>query len=261
MIGKGSSIGHTANAIEYGMEKHNAIEIDRNLVVGETPQEIADEFKIFQDMNTRCENNSFSFVVSPSIEDSKNLSKEDYRDIAQDFMQKMDLHQQQYVAYLHSDKAHKHLHIYSNRIDLKGKATKDNYIGKKASRVAEEIAKERNFTIAKEVQKEKIKQLQKEFGKERLTVEHAHKKALEHRPKNIKEYSILMEKQGVKVQPKFAKNQKCVGIKFGVGEKLIKGSTIGKLFSGMNVQAAIINNLAKVIKINKNKSKGMDLSL
>lgn len=251
MIGKGKAISHTANGIEYAKEKLNAVEIDRNLVAGETPKDISKEFEVFQDMNKRCEKDTFSFVVSPSIEDSKNLTKQDFQDITKDFLKELDLDKNQYVAYLHTDKQHAHIHIFCNRIDEKGKAMKDNYIGKRSRRAVEKIAKERNFTLAKDVQKQKIVDLQPQ-------VEKAHKKAMEQTPKNIAEYSKLMEKQGVKIHPKFSSQNKCVGMKFQVGEKMIKGSALGKAFSGMRIETAILNQVAKVMKINKDKSKGID---
>lgn len=248
MIGKGKSISHTVNAIEYAETKLKAVEIDRNLISGETPQEIAKEFKNFQDLNTRCEKNTFSFVISPSIDDSKKLTENDYRNITRDFLKKLDIGQNQYVAYLHQDKAHTHIHVYCNRIDITGYAEKDNYIGKRSQRAAEEIARERNMTIAKEVQKEKILQQQMELKPYSLKIQEAHKKALSKNPENLKQYSILMENQGIKTHLKFAAdNKKCVGIKYQIGDVLIKGSTVGKLFSGMNVQQAIIKNLTKVI--------------
>lgn len=254
MIGKGKSIAHTANAIEYAKEKIQAVELDRNLVAGTTPEEISKEFEVFQNQNTRCEKNTFSFVVSPSIEDSKNLTKQDFQEITKDFLKEMNLDKNQYVAYLHTDKEHSHIHIFCNRIDEKGKATKDNYIGKRSQRAAEQVAKERNFTIAREVEKQKAVDLEK-------SITTAHDKALKQTPKNIQEYSMLMELQGVKVHPKFSSQNKCVGIKFQVGEKILKGSALGKAFSGMRIETAILNQAAKIMKMNKDKQKGLDIGL
>ena len=170
----------------------------------------------------------------------------------------MDLQNHQFVSYLHTDKAHSHVHVFVNRIDLHGKAAKDNYIGKQAQRATEEIARERNMIIAKEVQKENLLKLQKELLPYRVRIQDAHKQALTRNPKNLNEYSILMEKQGIKTHLKFANdNKKCVGIKFEIGDVLIKGSTVGKLFSGMNIQQAIIKNLTKVIT--RSFDRGMSL--
>lgn len=248
MIGKGKSIGHTVNAIEYAENKLNAIELDRNMLVGKNPREIAEEFRIFQDMNSRCKRNTFSFVISPSIEDSKNLSTNDYREITQDFLKKMNLDQNQYIAYIHKDRAHNHIHLYTNRIDLKGIASKDNYIGKKSQRAAEEIAIERNMIVAREVQKEKVLQLQNELRKETDFIKLAHKRAINNKPKNLKEYANFMNKQGIKPHIKYAKSGKCVGIKFEIGDKMIKGSTIGKVFSGMRIEKAILELSKTIIK-------------
>lgn len=241
MIGKGESISHTANAIDYAKNKDNAVEIDRNLVAGESGKEIANEFKIFQDMNSRCQRNTFSFVVSPSIEDGKELSQSDYRKITQEFLQVLKLENNQYISYLHRDKNHKHLHIYVNRLNEFGFAKKDNYIGKKAQRAAEKIALYRNMTTAKEVQLEKE-------GKLRSIIEKAHAKVIDHKPKNVQEYVHLMKEHDIKSHLKHANNGKLVGIKFQVGEQTIKGSAVNKLMSAMNLQKTIINLSKPIIK-------------
>ena len=74
MIGKAKSISHVSNAINYAQNKIKALEIDRNKVIGETGKEIAKEFRVFQNLNSRCNRNSFSFVLSPSIQDGTELT-------------------------------------------------------------------------------------------------------------------------------------------------------------------------------------------
>ncbi len=241
MIGKGKSIAHASNAIDYAMNKENAIEIDRNMVVGESGKEISNEFKIFQELNSRCEKNSFSFVVSPSIEDGKELTKSDYKKITQDFLKELNLKNNQYISFLHRDKDHFHLHIFTNRIDEIGKAKKDNYIGKKAQKAAERIAKDRHLIVAKDIQIEKEAKL-------RHVIEKAHSKVLKNKPKNIQEYASLMKQHGIKTHLKHANNGKLVGIKFQIGELTIKGSAVNKLMSAMNLQKTILNLSKTIIK-------------
>lgn len=241
MIGKGKSISHAANAIDYAMKKENAIEIDRNMVVGETGKEISNEFKIFQELNSRCEKNSFSFVVSPSIEDGKELTNSDYKNITQDFLKELNLDNNQYISFLHRDRDHFHLHIFTNRVDELGKAKKDNYIGKKAQKAAEKIAKDRHLVVAKEIQIEKEAKL-------RNVIEKAHSKVLKNKPKNIQEYVDLMKQHGIKTHLKHANNGKLVGIKFQIGELTIKGSAVNKLMSAMNLQKTILNLTKTIIK-------------
>ena len=86
MIGKAKSISHVSNAINYAQNKIKAVEINRNKVIGENGKEIAKEFRVFQNLNSRCNRNSFSFVLSPSIEDGAKLAETDFAKIAIDFL-------------------------------------------------------------------------------------------------------------------------------------------------------------------------------
>lgn len=67
MIGKGKSISHTVHAIDYAMNKIHAVEISRNSLIGETGSKMAQEFRVFQNLNARCQLNTLSFVLSPTI--------------------------------------------------------------------------------------------------------------------------------------------------------------------------------------------------
>jgi hypothetical protein len=75
MIAKGKSISHLSASITYALRREQAVILDKN-IVSQTPSEVAKEFKLFQQLNQRCERNSLSFVLSPTIEDGKNLSPE-----------------------------------------------------------------------------------------------------------------------------------------------------------------------------------------
>jgi hypothetical protein len=236
MIGKAKSISHISNAINYAKNKKEAIEISRHNIVGETGREIAKEFRVFQNMNARCERNSFSIVLSPAIPDGDKLSNEDFALLADDFLSRMNLKDRQYITFLHSDQNHKHLHIFVNRIDFNGKAYKDNYISKKTQRIAESIAKDRGLTIAREVQKQK---------EERLTrqIRDAHEKILPKRPRHIFEYADLMQQYGIQAHLKQASDGKVVGVKFQIGDESIKASSVHRSFSAAKLQKLIVQNL------------------
>lgn len=235
MIGKAKSISHIANAINYAKNKIKAEEISRNQVVGDTGTDIAKEFRVFQNQNARCLRNSFSFVLSPAIEDGNNLTKEDFTKISDQFLSHMNLSQNQCISFLHKDRQHTHLHIFVNRIDSGGRAYKDNYIGKKAQRIAEKIAQQWNLTTAKKVQQEKENRL-------RQVVINAHEKIFQLKPGDIFEYARLIEQNGVTVHLKQASNGKVVGLKFQVGEESIKASSVHRSFSAANLQKAIQKN-------------------
>ncbi len=235
MIGKAKSISHVSNAINYAMNKKDAVEISRNLLVGETGKEMAQEFRVFQNLNARCERNSFSVVLSPTIPDGNRLTNDDFAKLADDFLSRINLKGNQFISFLHSDEDHKHLHIFVNRIDKNGKAYKDNYISKKAQRIAESMAKARGFTTAREIQQEKEERLSRQ-------IKGAHKKILQQAPKDIFEYAELMKLFSIQSHLKQASNEKVVGLKFQIGKESIKASSVHRSFSAARLQKLIHQN-------------------
>ncbi|MCT4588822.1 MAG: relaxase/mobilization nuclease domain-containing protein [Carboxylicivirga sp.] len=232
MIGKAKSISHVANAINYARNKKDALEISRNRVIGETGREIANEFRIFQNLNARCDRNSFSIVLSPTIPDGAKLSKVDFAKLTDDFLVQMNLKDNQYISILHSDEKHKHLHIFVNRINANGKAYKDHFISKKAQRIAESVAKQWNFTTAKEIQRQKEERLNGQ-------IVDAHNKSLLQKPRNIFEYKEQMKLYGIQMHLKQASDGKVVGVKFQIGDDSIKASSVHRSFSAAKLQKVI----------------------
>ena len=143
MIGKGTSIAHTGTSIDYGwnQEKDAEIVFSQHLA-GNSPQEITEEFRLIQEENTRCQKNTLSFILSPTQEDGRNLSKEQLGELTQKFIKEMQLKERQAIAFVHRDKAHTHVHLYVNRIGFDGKAYNDSFIGKRSQLAAENVAKE-----------------------------------------------------------------------------------------------------------------------
>lgn len=144
-------IGGTALA-NYVMKPEKGYELFRNNLSGETPTEILQEMKIIQDQNQRASKRTFSFVLSPEKNEAKNLSDETLIKISKKFLDglKVDSEKQQFIAIVHTEKAHKHIHIIANRVKEDGTLISDHHIGKRAHWVAHRIAKENGLTSAKE---------------------------------------------------------------------------------------------------------------
>lgn len=235
MIGKGSSIGHSSNAIGYAKEKQEAKEINRHMVSGETKEEILKEFKTFQDLNTRCEKNTFAFVVSPDPRDK--LTDAGFRQVANNFLKEMKLDDRQHVAYLHVDNGKPHIHLYVNRIGMDGKAASDQYISNKASRAADKVAQQMKLIQAKEVMKEK--QLQQQNTHKHVF--EAHRDVLSKKPKNLTQYTELMSKKGFKPEFKYSNAGKAVGVKFDIGGTLLKGSAINPAMAAGKIVKSLVD--------------------
>ena len=92
MIGKGKSISHTKASISYGWNNEKDAEIVfRQNLLGESPLELTNEFKLTHQLNHSCKKNTLSFVLSPTIEDGKKLTLKNLEEITASFMKEMNL--------------------------------------------------------------------------------------------------------------------------------------------------------------------------
>ena len=245
MIGKGKSISHTKASIGYGWnQEKNAEIVHSQHLAGQTPKEITGEFKIIQEQNTRCKNNTLSFVLSPTIEDGKNLSQKKLKELTKRFIEQLNLKNNQAIAFVHRDKLHVHIHLYVNRIGFDGKAYKDNFIGKRSQQAAHEVAKEMGLTTVKDVQQEK----QNELKQLRREIKQFHEKVMtENKPKDFDQYIKYMKKYDVNVIPSINKSNKLQGFRFEYKGQNLKGSEVHRSMS--------INNMAP--HLSKNNEKGI----
>ena len=249
MIGKGKSISHTRASISYGWNQEKEAEIIyKEHLIGETPREIAQEFKIIQEQNCRCKNNTLSFVLSPTVEDGRKLKQEELNTLTQKFLQKMQLRNRQAIAFVHRDKAHTHVHLYVNRIGFDGKAYKDNYIGKRSQQAADQVAKEMGLQRARDIQHHRLTE-QKQIRQE---IKNHHKEIMkERRPKGLDQYIKHMKERGVEVKPVINKQDQLQGLRYQYKGHNYKGSEVHRSLSGSKVMAEIMHNKEKGMAITK----------
>ena len=150
-----------------------------------------------------------SFVLSPSIEDGKRLSKQELSELTKKFIKAMGLKERQAIAFVHRDKEHTHIHLYVNRIGFDGKAYKDSFIGKRSQQRAHEVAREMGLTTARDVQHQrldKVKQIRNE-------IKRVHEEVIRsERPKSLDAYIKLMEERGIKVIPSINRQAETSGL-------------------------------------------------
>ena len=253
MIGKGKSISHTRASMSYGWNQEKDAEVIlKEFLHGDSPNEITQEFKMLQDQNYHCTKNTLSFVISPTIEDGKRLDTKDLKEITERFMKEMKLGERQAIAFVHQDKDHKHIHLYVNRIDFKGVAYNDSFIGKRSQLAAEKTAEHMGLTTVKQVQFEKAFNL-KEI---RTEIKRRHDLTMKQfKPKSFDDYLKAMEANGVKVIPTINNQKKLQGFRFEFDGHNLKGSevhrnmslgNIGKQISGINGKTILKENKASI---------------
>ena len=247
MIGKGKSISHTGASMEYGWNQEKDAEIVfQQHLYGESPKEITKEFKLLQDQNYRCRKNTLSFVISPTIKDGKKLTTSDLNKITGKFMKELKLGERQAIAFVHQDKDHKHIHLYVNRIDFKGVAYNDSFVGKRSQLAAEKVAESMQLTTVKQVQ------FEKEFNQRELRAEIKRRHDLgmkQFSPASYDQYIKAMQTNGVRVIPTINNQNKLQGLRFEFDGHNLKGSEIHRNMSAGNIGKQIaINPGAKIFK-------------
>ncbi len=247
MIGKGKSIAHTGASISYGWNQDKGAEIIHTQhLICDNSQEITEEFRLVQEMNSRTKNNTLSFVLSPTIEDGKKLTNQELGKLTKNFILEMNLKNNQAVAFVHRDKQHTHIHLYANRIGFDGKTYKDSFIGKRSQLAAEKVAKEMGLTTAREIQQEKL------LGMKgiRNEIKQIHDNVIQKdRPKDFDTYIKLMQKHDVKVIPFINKANELQGFRFEYKGHNLKGSAVHRSLSGGKIALAISNNSTKGLAI------------
>jgi len=255
MIGKGKSISHTMASMSYGWDQEKDAEIVlKEFLHGDTPKEITKEFKMVQDQNHNCTKNTLSFVISPTIEDGKRLETKELKEITERFIKEMNLGERQAIAFVHRDKDHKHIHLYVNRIDFKGVAYNDSFIGKRSQLAAEKVAESMHLTTVKQVQ------FEKEFNLREIRTEIKRRHDLSFKqfaPTTFTEYIKAMETNGVKVIPTINNQNKLQGFRFEFDGHNLKGSEVHRNMSLGNIGrkmvempgATVFRDGAKGIKV------------
>ena len=233
MIGKGKAISHTQASMAYGcnQEKDAEVVYSQN-ITGDTPKEVTAEFRLTQELNENCEKNTLAFVLSPTIDDGKYLEKKELARICEQFMKQMNLKDRQAIAFVHRDKAHKHIHLYVNRIDFKAVAYNDSFIGKRSQLAAEKVAEKMQLTTVKQVQWEK----QHNLSAIRSEIKRRHDLTMQQfKPRTFQDYIKGMETNGVKVIPSINKANKLQGFRFEFDKYNLKGSEVHRSMTGGNI--------------------------
>ena len=178
MIAKASTIPHGANAIRYSVNKDRADIVKANLLPDDiSPEAMYGRMMLVQKMFTEKINkgrplgrNVIRIEISPSEEESRNWTMDDWARLADEFIRvfdSIDLSQKtkrasskqtnlkgsQYIAALHRDSKSGilHLHIDANRVDMNGKINDSHKIGERAVMAANIINERRGWVQSKEI--------------------------------------------------------------------------------------------------------------
>ena len=218
MIGMAKSCIGGFSLFNYVIDDQKGIEILRNNLCGETPIELFQEMKILQNLNQNATNKLISMVLSPYIDDGEKLSKKQLQNLTKEFLKELeiDTNQSQFIAFMHTEKRHRHIHILLNRVDEKGKLLKDHHIGKKAQWSAHRVAEKNELVSAKQMRIDKIRASESfEFDSKNLRKEmfRKHLYVMATKPNTMEKYLSEMLNEEIKFIPTINKQGELQGFR------------------------------------------------
>lgn len=203
MTASAKSIKGSSQHVDYLIDERKGYELGRNMLYGDKSSEIMRSFRMQQSLNSECNKKFITAYISPEPRDGQRLSDKELKEISHDFMKGIGVNpdKQAYLAIVHTEKNHKHVHILINRIDENNKAIKDNFIVLKAQNIAHKIAKERGLVSSRDIKQDNIERKLIVSKREKSLIFENHKKVMNLKPASISKYIQYMKSTGFEVKP------------------------------------------------------------
>lgn len=244
MIAQGEAIAHGAAAIDYSMGKDKAQIVKVNdlpdniepLAMWSRMMQLQHYFMKDKSNRKPIERKALRFEISPTIEESKGWTLQDWRQLAENFITVLDsidhrpknkdvklkhtnIKNSQYVVSLHFDSKSgiPHLHIVANRIDNMGNTNDAHYIGERAAHAANILNEKYGWVQSMQRREENIKQISDDC----LTA----LKEMLHFDWNT--YCRMLRDKGYDIQLKKDSNDKVCGYTIRKGNSIYKSSLLG----------------------------------
>lgn len=177
--------------------------------------------------------------VSLSLLPGDSLTTEQWRDVAADFLRKMNVKDNQYCIVQHRDKAHQHIHIVLNRVTTNGGvwyADRDVYRAIEATRQLEAEKDYLRDTADRDYTDKKFRPTKKEEGRKakgqdipRQQVHDVIRRVIDTAPHKLttREFIERLRAEGIEARPNIASTGRVNGFSFSHGDDKYTGSKVG----------------------------------
>lgn len=122
-------------------------------------QTITDSFVMHAGLSSRTKKPVAHFVLAFSPHDAPRIDNILLGQLANEYLQKMGYDDNQFVAFRHYDKEHPHIHIVVNRVNFKGKCTKEAHEKDKNVKVCKDLTRKYGLYIASGKEVVKVQRL------------------------------------------------------------------------------------------------------
>ena len=176
--------------------------------------------------------------VSLSLPPGDSLSVEQWREVAADFLHKMDVKDNQFCIVQHKDKAHQHIHIVLNRVTTDGGvwyADRDVFRAIEATRQLEVEKDYLRDTADRDYTDKKFRPTKKEEGRKvkgqdipRQQVHDAIRRVIDNAPQKLttRDFIEKLRAEGIEARPNIASTGRVNGFSFSLGEHKYTGSKV-----------------------------------
>lgn len=146
-ITKGNDFG---GAVRYVMQdKKDAKLLDSKDVLTNDKRSIINSFRLQRQPRPNVMHSVCHISLDFSVEDVDKMSDDFMVKVAQDYLQRMNLLNTQYVIVRHHDREHPHCHVIFNRIDNNGKLISDRNDRIRSAKICRSLSEKYQLHIAK----------------------------------------------------------------------------------------------------------------
>ncbi|SJZ83548.1 Relaxase/Mobilisation nuclease domain-containing protein [Chitinophaga eiseniae] len=186
------------------------------------------------------------------------LTNEAMAQIGREYLEKLGITNTQYVITKHTDTDHLHLHIIANLVNNRGKAIRDNWIGLRGKKAAQQLTQKYQLipAIEKKIALTNLQALNQEEAA-RYEIFQAIEAVLLY-CKTFPALEKELMKKGIDIQYKYkGDTQQLQGISFKKGLYAFKGSSIDRKYSVAGLQKSMQQQITQEQK--QSDRRGMRL--
>ncbi len=241
MMGKPITGRSFGGCVRYIVNKQEAKLLSAEGVRMENAETLIQDFNLQRKMRPELGKAVGHLVLSWSKEDVSKLDDQIMVERAEEYMQRMNIRNTQYVIVRHSDREHPHLHLIYNRVDNNGKTITDKNSFAKNIQACKDITLKYGYHLGKGKDQVNRNALR---GKEKIRYElYDAIKAATRKATNWKVVETELQKQGIHIHYKYRSGTNEVqGISFEKNGLKFKGSAIDRSFSFARLDAQLYQN-------------------
>jgi len=198
-------------------------------------QKMASDFATQAAQNPRLKSPVLHIIISWPPDE--NIAADLMKTIVKEYLESLHLSDTQFAVVKHNDRKHQHVHLVVNRVSNNGKTIRDNYIGLRGKKIAQQLTQKYGLKIAND----------KHLGQTDLTRLHGKDAAryeifaaihdLLPECKNLEDLKQRLAHRQISILYKYkGQSNEVQGISFCKGELKFKGSEIDRSFSYNNLQ-------------------------